>query len=230
MNPVFQRTARVIGEENVEQLGTKKAAVFGLGGVGSYAAEALVRAGVGHLAFIDKDQVEISNLNRQLVADLSTLGRNKADVMVERARRICPDIDAESYITWFRPGDEDFILSLHADFIVDAIDDVPAKISLASICARRGIPEISSMGMGNRLHPEMVELSDIYKTSGDPLAKKMRKSLRALGVKHLPVVFSTETPRKPIGEGHTPGSTSFVPPVGGMIMAAYVVRQLLSLK
>lgn len=226
---VLQRTARILGWDKLEILSEKCVAVFGLGGVGSYAAEALVRSGIGHLIFIDKDEVDLSNINRQLVADLTTVGRKKADVMEERARRFDPHIDVKAYPVFFKPGDKEFIESLHADFIIDAIDDVPAKISLAEICYEEGIPEISSMGMGNRLHPEMVEISDIYKTSVDPLARKMRKAMRAARVRHLTVAYSKELPRKPMGEGHAPGSTSFVPPVSGMIMASYAVRRLLGI-
>ena len=178
MNPVFQRTAQIIGEDGVELLSRKTAAVFGLGGVGSYAAEALVRAGVGHLIFIDKDSVDISNVNRQLVADVSTLGRLKADVMAERALRVNPDCDVKVLPVYYRLDDTSFIENLHADFIIDAIDDVPAKISIICECDRLHIPVISSMGTGNRLHPEMLEITDIYKTKVCPLAKVMRRELK----------------------------------------------------
>lgn len=227
MNPVFQRTARIIGEDGVELLSRKTAAVFGLGGVGSYAAEALVRAGVGHLIFIDKDSVDISNVNRQLVADASTLGRLKADVMAERALRVNPDCDVQVLPVYYSPGDRSFIENLHADFIIDAIDDVPAKISIVCECDRLHIPVISSMGTGNRLRPEMLEITDIYKTSVCHLARKIRKILKEKKIRHLPVVYSKEVPCKIVGEDHVPGSVSFVPPVSGMMMAGYVVRKLL---
>lgn len=227
MNPIYTRTARIIGEKGVDFLATKTVAVFGIGGVGSYAAEALVRAGVGHLIFIDKDEVDITNLNRQLVADQTTLGRNKAEVMVERAHRVNPDCDAKAFPVFYRPGDEEFIQNLHADYIIDAIDDVPAKISIAEMCWKLKIPEISSMGTGNRLRPEMLQIADINKTSVCHLARKMRKELKDRRVRHLTVVYSKELPHKPIGEGHAPGSTSFVPPVSGMMMAGYVIRALL---
>lgn len=227
MNPIFTRTARIMGEEGVNYLAGKTVAVFGIGGVGSYAAEALVRAGVGHLIFIDKDEVDITNLNRQLVADRTTLGRNKAEVMVERAHRVNPDCDAKAYPVFYRPGDEAFIQNLHADYIIDAIDDVPAKISIAEMCWKLKIPEISSMGTGNRLRPEMLQIADINKTSVCHLARKMRKELKDRRIRHLTVVYSKELPHKPIGEGHAPGSTSFVPPVSGMMMASYVIRAFL---
>lgn len=227
MDPIFVRTARIMGEEGVDFLSTKTVAVFGIGGVGSYAAEALVRVGIGHLIFIDKDVVDESNLNRQLVADRTTIGRNKAEVMVERAHRVNPNCIAEAKPVFFRPGDEDFIKDLHADYIIDAIDDVPAKLAIAEICWKMKIPEISSMGTGNRLRPEMLQIADINKTSVCHLARKMRKELKDRRVRHLTVVYSKELPYKPIGEGHAPGSTSFVPPVSGMMMAGYVVRNLL---
>lgn len=227
MNPIFTRTARIMGEEGVNYLATKTVAVFGIGGVGSYAAEALVRAGVGHLIFIDKDEVDITNLNRQLVADLTTIGKNKAEVMVERAHRVNPDCDAKAYPVFYRPGDEEFIQNLHADYIIDAIDDVPAKISIAEMCWKLKIPEISSMGTGNRLRPDMLQIADINKTSVCHLARKMRKELKDRRIRHLTVVYSKELPHKPIGEGHAPGSTSFVPPVSGMMMASYVIRAFL---
>lgn len=227
MDPIFVRTARIMGEEGVDFLSTKTVAVFGIGGVGSYAAEALVRVGIGHLIFIDKDVVDESNLNRQLVADRTTIGRNKAEVMVERAHRVNPNCIAEAKPVFFRPGDEDFIKDLHADYIIDAIDDVPAKLAIAEICWKMKIPEISSMGTGNRLRPEMLQIADINKTSVCHLARKMRKELKDRHVRHLTVVYSKELPHKPIGEGHAPGSTSFVPPVSGMMMAGYVVRNLL---
>lgn len=227
MDPIYTRTARIIGESGVDFLATKTVAIFGIGGVGSYAAEALARAGVGHLIFIDKDEVDITNLNRQLVADRTTIGRNKAEIMVERAHRVNPDCDAKAYPVYFRPGDEEFIKNLHADYIIDAIDDVPAKISIAEVCWNLKIPEISSMGTGNRLRPEMLQIADINKTSVCHLARKMRKELKDRRIRHLTVVYSKELPHKPIGEGHAPGSTSFVPPVSGMMMAGYVIRALL---
>ena len=230
MDPIFVRTARVIGEEGVDLLSAKTVAVFGIGGVGSYAAEALVRSGVGHLIFIDKDEVEDSNLNRQLVADRTTIGRNKAEVMVERAHRVNPACDAKAYPVYYKAGDEDFIKNLHADYIIDAIDDVPAKVSIAEICYKLKIPLIASMGTGNRLRPEMLQIADINKTSVCHVARKMRKELKDRRGRQLTVVYSKELAHKPIGEGHAPGSTSFVPPVSGMMMAGYVVRSLLKEK
>ena len=230
MDLLFQRTARIIGEDGVNALKAATVAVFGTGGVGSYACEALGRAGVGHLIFIDKDVVDETNMNRQLVADLTTLGRNKAEIMAERVRRVNPSCDVHALVKRYDPSDDEFIPSLHADFIIDAIDDVPAKVAMAVCCWKHKIPEISSMGTGNRLHPEMLEIADIYKTRECHLARKMRKALKEARVRHLPVVYSREPAHKIIGEGYQPGSISFVPPVSGMMMAGYVIREILKKK
>ena len=230
MDLLFQRTARIIGEDGVNALKAATVAVFGTGGVGSYACEALGRAGVGHLIFIDKDVVDETNMNRQLVADLTTLGRNKAEIMAERVRRVNPSCDVQALVKRYDPSDDEFIPSLHADFIIDAIDDVPAKVAMAVCCWKHKIPEISSMGTGNRLHPEMLEIADIYKTRECHLARKMRKALKEARVRHLPVVYSREPAHKIIGEGYQPGSISFVPPVSGMMMAGDVIREILKKK
>lgn len=230
MDLLFQRTARIIGEDGVNALKAATVAVFGTGGVGSYACEALGRAGVGYLIFIDKDVVDETNMNRQLVADLTTLGRNKAEIMAERVRRVNPSCDVQALVKRYDPSDDEFIPSLHADFIIDAIDDVPAKVAMAVCCWKHKIPEISSMGTGNRLHPEMLEIADIYKTRECHLARKMRKALKEARVRHLPVVYSREPAHKIIGEGYQPGSISFVPPVSGMMMAGYVIREILKKK
>lgn len=230
MDLLFQRTARIIGEDGVNALKAATVAVFGTGGVGSYACEALGRAGVGHLIFIDKDVVDETNMNRQLVADLTTLGRNKAEIMAERVRRVNPSCDVQALVKRYDPSDDELIPSLHADFIIDAIDDVPAKVAMAVCCWKHKIPEISSMGTGNRLHPEMLEIADIYKTRECHLARKMRKALKEARVRHLPVVYSREPAHKIIGEGYQPGSISFVPPVSGMMMAGYVIREILKKK
>ena len=230
MDLLFQRTARIIGEDGVNALKAATVAVFGTGGVGSYACEALGRAGVGHLIFIDKDVVDETNMNRQLVADLTTLGRNKAEIMAERVRRVNPSCDVQALVKRYDPSDDEFMPSLHADFIIDAIDDVPAKVAMAVCCWKHKIPEISSMGTGNRLHPEMLEIADIYKTRECHLARKMRKALKEARVRHLPVVYSREPAHKIIGEGYQPGSISFVPPVSGMMMAGYVIREILKKK
>lgn len=230
MKSVFQRTIRTLGEENLEKLKTKTVAVFGTGGVGSYACEALVRAGVGNLIFIDKDVVDETNINRQLVADLTTVGRIKVEVMKERAMRVNPECNVQIKAERFESGDAEFIKNLHADFIVDAIDDVAAKISMAKICEDENIPHASSMGTGNRIHPELLQIADIYKTDICPLAKKIRKELRKQRVKKLTTIYSKEKPREIIGEGNAVGSISFVPPVAGMMLAGIAVRTFLEIE
>ena len=230
MNEIFAREARLIGEDGVEWLSQKSAAVFGIGGVGSYAAEALVRAGLGRLVFIDKDTVDPTNLNRQLVAEQQTIAQAKAEIMAGRAHHVNPFCEAIPLTEYFKPGDHELLESLHVDFVIDAIDDIPAKVAIASECFRLGIPEASAMGAGNRLHPEMLQIADITETSVCPMAKKMRKELKKAGVPHLTVVYSEEPPIRPRGEGHAPGSISFVPPAAGMILAGIAVRHLLSQK
>lgn len=227
MESMFSRTVRIIGDAGAAKLSAASVAVFGIGGVGSYAAEALIRAGVGRLLFIDMDTVDVTNLNRQLVADLETVGRFKAEVMRERALRVNPECRAEAFVRRYLPEDWDFLPSLGADFVIDAIDDVPAKAALAEECWKLGIPEAASMGTGNRLHPEMLEIADIYRTTICPLARKFRKELKARGVPKLSVVYSRELPVKPRGGGQAPGSVSFVPPAAGMILAGMAVRHLL---
>ena len=150
--------------------------------------------------------------------------------MAERVRRVNPSCDVQALVKRYDPSDDEFIPSLHADFIIDAIDDVPAKVAMAVCCWKHKIPEISSMGTGNRLHPEMLEIADIYKTRECHLARKMRKALKEARVRHLPVVYSREPAHKIIGEGYQPGSISFVPPVSGMMMAGYVIREILKKK
>lgn len=198
--------------------------------MGSYACEALVRAGVGNLIFIDKDVVDETNINRQLVADLTTVGRIKVEVMKERAMRVNPECNVQIKAERFESGDVEFIKNLHADFIVDAIDDVAAKISMAKICEDENIPHASSMGTGNRIHPELLQIADIYKTDICPLAKKIRKELRKQRVKKLTTIYSKEKPREIIGEGNAVGSISFVPPVAGMMLAGIAIRTLLGIE
>lgn len=225
MNPVFERTARLIGENGVARLARKAVAVVGLGGVGSYAAEALLRAGVGRLCLIDSDVVDVTNVNRQLVADLTTIGEAKASVMAARAARVNPACRAEALVRRYAPGDGEWLLSLGVDFVVDAVDDVPAKVDLAEVCARRNIPEAAALGTGYRLHPELLTVADIYSTSGCPLARRMRQELRRRGVERLTVVYSKEAPVK--GGPGPVGSISFVPPAAGMMLAGIAVRALL---
>lgn len=219
--PIFTRTINLIGEENFEKLQKSHVMIFGCGGVGSYAVEAIARAGVGEITVIDSKTVGVSNINRQLVAYNSTVGKNKVDVEKERIADINPDCIVNTVTEFF---DENSSLSLDCDYIVDAIDSVPSKIFLVQKAMEKGIPVISSMGTGNKMCPEMLEISDISKTSVCPLAKKMRLELRKKGIKHLKVVYSKEVP---VVKCVPPASNSFVPATAGLLLASVVVRDLI---
>lgn len=223
-----QRTEKLIGKENREKLKACRVAVFGTGGVGGFAAEALARAGVGTIDIIDRDKVDITNLNRQIIALHSTVGKSKVSVMKERILDINPQCHVNAIEKFFLPetaGEFDFT---QYDYVIDAVDTVTAKLEIISICSRDNIPVISSMGTGNKLHPEMLQIADIYDTKICPLAKVMRKELKKRGIKSLKCVYSQEEPVK-TGD-RTPASISFTPPVAGMLMAGEVIRNLLELK
>lgn len=226
----FCRTKILIGDECLEKLKNAKVAVFGVGGVGSFVVEALARAGVGCFVLIDKDQVSLSNINRQLIATHETIEKLKVDVAKKRILSINPEAKVETFAEFFMPGNTN-ILNNSITYIVDAIDTVTAKIELVMQAQKLGIPIISSMGTGNKLNPCLFEITDIYKTQVCPLAKVMRKELKQRGVKHLKVLYSKEEPLKSgiIGEnGKTiPGSISFVPSVAGLIIAGEVIKDLL---
>ena len=226
----FCRTKILIGDEGLEKLKNAKVAVFGVGGVGSFVVEALARAGVGNFVLIDKDQVSLSNINRQLIATHETIGQLKVDVAKERILSINPEAKVETFAEFFMPGNTN-ILNNSITYIVDAIDTVTAKIELVMQAQKLGVPIISSMGTGNKLNPCLFEITDIYKTQVCPLAKVMRKELKQRGVKHLKVLYSKEEPKKSgiIGENGKaiPGSISFVPSVAGLIIAGEVIKDLL---
>lgn len=229
------RTAMLIGWDGVDALRRAHVAVFGLGGVGSWAAEALGRAGIGTLSLIDSDEVSRSNLNRQLVALENTVGRAKTDVMRERLVQISPQAQVKTYPFFYGPETAGQIDFDGIDYIVDAIDTVAGKLTLIEEAKARGIPIISSMGAGNKLDPTRFQVADIYETSVDPLARVMRRELRRRGIDHLKVVYSTEEPLAPrfapddAPPGRNPpGSISFVPPAAGLAAASAVVRDLLS--
>ncbi len=235
MKEEFQRTAMLLGEEAVERLSGKCVAVFGLGGVGSYAVEALCRAGIGKLVLVDFDTVAKSNINRQLYALLDTVGRKKTEVARERIALINPDCITEIHDTFFLPenaGEFDFS---SWDYVVDAIDTVSGKLSLIECAKAAGVPVISAMGAGNKLDPARFEVSDISKTSVCPLAKIMRRELKKRGISGVKCVYSKEEPLKPeeslnseiSSRRATPGSVSFVPSVMGLIMAGEVVKDLI---
>lgn len=238
----FERTALLLGEDAIKALSRKKVAIFGLGGVGSWCCEALGRAGVGQLALIDHDTVSESNLNRQLVALHSTIGQPKAAVMAARLRDINPDIEITEYPVFYMPENADQIDLSGFDCIVDAIDTVTAKLHLIQTAKALGVPIISSMGTGNKLHPELLQLTKLSKTTGCHLARVMRKECRARGLKDIPVVYSTEAPipakakveapataspgRTGSPKKSVPGSVSFVPGTAGLILAGAVIRSL----
>lgn len=228
MENQFSRTKMLIGESALEKLSASKVAVFGVGGVGGYVVEALARAGVGNIDLIDNDEINISNLNRQIIALHSTLGKAKVDVIEERIHDINPQINTQTFKTFFSPETSDMFDFSKYDYVIDAIDSVTGKIELILKSQQENTPIISSMGTGNKLHPEMFEISDIYKTSVCPLAKVMRRELKQRGVKKLKVLYSKETPIKDKGV-RTPSSISFVPPVAGLIIAGEVIRDLLNL-
>lgn len=229
----FSRTELLIGKEALERLKKSKVAVFGIGGVGSFAAEALARAGIGKFVLVDKDVVEITNLNRQLIATRKTLGRPKAEIMKERILDINPEAEVTVYQAFYLPETASELIQDDYDYIVDAVDTVTAKIDLVVQAKKRGIPIISSMGAGNKLDPTRFRVADIYSTSVDPLAKVMRRELRSRGIESLKVVYSDEPPIKPMeseektARRHVPGSISFVPPMAGMIIAGEVVKDII---
>ncbi len=231
----FSRMELLVGKERVESLREKTVLVFGVGGVGSHCIEALARSGVGHLILVDNDTVSLTNINRQSIAYHSTIGRYKTEVMKERISDICPQTEVTVYETFVLEENAAELLEGEIDYIVDAIDTVTAKLAIAKIADERKIPLISSMGTGNKLHPELFEIADITKTSVCPLCKVMRKELKNRGVAHLKVLYSKEKPVD-VSENITeeekgnkrslPGSISFVPPVAGLIIAGEVIRDL----
>ncbi|PWL49620.1 MAG: tRNA threonylcarbamoyladenosine dehydratase [Clostridiales bacterium] len=232
----LSRVRLMLGDTAVERLAQAHVAVFGLGGVGSFAAEALARTGIGQITLVDKDIVEASNINRQLIALEDTLGLPKVDVMAQRIRKINPQAEIYSHAFFFNAETcEQFDFKKY-DYVVDAIDTVSAKILLAEHCYSAKIPLISSMGTGNKMDPTRFEVTDIYKTSVCPLARVMRRELKKRNIPALKVVYSKEeplVPQKNVVSGHgkvAPGSISFVPPVAGMILAGEVIKYIIALE
>lgn len=235
MQNQFSRTELLIGKQKVEKLQKAKVAIFGIGGVGSYVVEALVRAGVQKFVLVDNDEICLSNLNRQIIATTETIGKPKVEVAKKRILEINPEAEVETYQEFFMPETKG-ILDETIDYIVDSIDTVTAKIELVLRAEKLNIPIISSMGTGNKLDPTKFEVADIYKTSVCPLAKVMRRELKARGITKLKVVYSKEEPIKPdvsklTGEEktkkHVPGSISFVPSVAGLIIAGEVIKDII---
>ncbi len=230
----FSRTELLIGKKNSEKLKNSRVAIFGLGGVGGYVAEALARSGVGTLDIIDNDTVSLTNINRQLYALHSTLGMKKTKVAEERIKDINPHIKVNSYDVFYLPETSHLFDFKNYDYVIDAIDTVTGKIEIIENASKENIPVISSMGTGNKLDPTAFEISDIYKTSVCPLAKVMRKELKKRGIKKLKVLYSKEIPQeqKEISQEEntkrqTPASISFVPSVAGLIIAGEVIKDLI---
>lgn len=244
----FSRTQLLLGSEAMERLAGSRVAVFGIGGVGGYVCEALVRSGVGAFDLIDDDKVCLTNLNRQIIATRSTVGKYKVDVMEARMKDINPNVDIRTHKCFFLPENADIFPFSEYDYVVDAVDTVSAKLTLAVKAQEAGVPIISSMGAGNKLDASAFRVADIYKTSMDPLARVMRRELKKRGVRKLKVVYSQEQPIRPIedmsiscrtqcicppGAKHKcterrdiPGSTAFVPSVVGLIIAGEIVRDI----
>ena len=228
----FLRTAYVYGEEAIEKLNNSSVAVFGVGGVGGYACEALARAGIGRIDIFDKDTVSASNINRQIIALHSTVGRAKVEVMKERIADINPDCRVNAYEVFYIPENADQFDLSEYDYIIDAVDTVSAKLEIVCRADVVGVPVISAMGAGNKTDPTMFEVSDINKTSVCPLARVMRRELKSRGIKKLKVVYSKEEPVKrdnaETENGKTvPGSLAFVPSVMGLIIAGEVIKDIL---
>lgn len=229
----FSRTELLLGQEAMDRLRRSRVAVFGIGGVGGHVVEALARAGIGRLDLIDHDKVSVSNINRQIIATLDTVGMDKVDVMKERILSINPEAQVETHRCFYLPENADtFDLSQYA-YVVDAIDTVTAKIELILRAKKAGVPIISCMGTGNKLNPMQLEIADIYQTSVCPLAKVMRRELRKRNVEKLKVLYSKEEPIKnylSVQGRAVPGSVSFVPSAAGLIIASEVVREISGLK
>ena len=251
MKEAFRRTEWLLGADAMRRLAAARVAVFGIGGVGGYVVEALTRSGVGNLILVDHDQVDVTNLNRQIIATEETLGRDKVEVAAERIARIDPDCRVETRKEFFLPENRDAFDFASFDYVVDAIDTVAGKLALIECAKAAGTPIISSMGTGNKLDPSALQVAESYDTSVCPLARVIRRECRARGIESLKVVYSQEEPRKPVRdevadqakggqveagqaengqaarrEKPAPGSTAFVPPAAGLIIASEVVKDL----
>ena len=245
-NQTFARFSMMIGEEGIEKLGKSRVIIFGVGGVGSYTVEALVRAGIGQITMVDFDEISESNINRQLHSLRSTIGKSKIDVMKDRILDINPDCKVELVKRLVYDDVDEVLGNNKYDFVVDAIDVIGSKINLIEYCVKNNISIISSMGFGNKMHPEMVEIAKIKNTSVCPMARTIRSILKKKGITNVPVAFSKEIPVQPnklelfkeelptefrennkIPRKTTPGSNSFVPGTAGLVLASYVVRKLL---
>ena len=247
----FSRTELLIKKEGIEKLQNAKIAIFGIGGVGSFAVEGLVRAGVKDFVLVDDDKVCLTNLNRQIIATRNTIGKYKVDVMKDRILEINPDANVETYKEFYMPNSESNIIKKDLTYVIDCVDTVTAKIEIIKECKENNISIISAMGTGNKLDPSKFEITDIYKTSVCPLAKVMRKELRKRNIKDLKVIYSKEEPikiddsnnsscktncicppgtkRKCTVRNQVPGSISFVPSVAGLMIAGEVVKNIIQI-
>ena len=231
MNNMFLRSQLLLGKEGMDKLSKSTVAVFGVGGVGSYAAEAIVRSGLGKIILVDYDIIDISNINRQVHATTKTVGRPKVEVMKERLLEINPNLQIHIFNEKYNEETREFLLKEEYDYVIDAIDMVSSKIDLIISCKTMGIPIISSMGAGNKMSPKMLKVGYIYDTKVCPLAKVMRRELRKKGIEDLKVIWSEEVPIKVNLESDdlrkaVPGSIAFVPPVAGLIIASEVIKDL----
>jgi len=234
MEDQFERLELLLGGQAIERLKSSTVAVFGIGGVGGYVVEALARSGVGSFVLVDNDEVSITNLNRQIIALHSTIGKNKVDVMAERIHDINPAASVTVKKCFFLPETADEFDFGSYDYVADCVDTVAAKVEIISRAREANVPVISSMGAGGKLHPEMFEVADISKTSVCPLAKAVRRELRNRGINNVKVVYSKEEPIKNLVGGqadpetgrHVPGSSAFTPSVAGLIMASEIVKDL----
>ncbi len=224
---IFEREEIVIGTSNLEKLKKARVCVFGVGGVGGFAVEALARAGIGNIDVVDNDIVVPSNLNRQIIATLNTLGQAKVDVIESRIKSINPDCIVNKFNLFYEPN-MDFDFNKY-DYVVDCIDSLKSKIDIIEKCKKNNIKIISSMGMGNKINPLDIEVSDIYKTSVDPISKILRRELKLRHINSLKVVYSKEVPLKMI-DTKTTGSVSFVPSVAGLVIASEVVKDICGIK
>lgn len=232
----FSRTELLIGKQGLEKLHNAKIAIFGIGGVGSFVVEGLVRAGVQNFVLVDNDKISLTNLNRQLIATQKTIGKDKVEVAKERILDINPKAKVEVFKEFFLPNSNTNIITKDLTYVVDCIDTVTAKIEIVMQCKNLNIPIISAMGTGNKLNPLKLEVTDIYKTNVCPLAKVMRKELRKRNINELKVAYSAEEPIKPnlqnyeeknVTKRQVPGSISFVPSVAGLIIAGEVVKEII---
>lgn len=237
MGKKFDRTKRLLGDTAMDKLQNAHVAVFGIGGVGGHAVDALARSGIGEITIVDSDEVAESNINRQLIATTKTVGRKKVEVMKEHLLDINPELQIHIYDCFFLPETQNLFDFSEYNYVIDAVDTVTAKLALVEACKEAGVPIVSSMGAGNKLDATAFEVTDIYKTSVCPLAKVMRKELKTRGIKKLKVVYSKELPLEPMGDEEfisdekrsrraTPGSIAFVPSVAGLILAGEVVKDI----